>query len=324
MLPTWLIGNTIQVGLLVILCIGFTFTYMIEKFPNFAHVSFAAVGTCITFAMVRLWGLNPYLAWPVTTIVGGLLGVTFYILIVRPIKRHGTREITLTFAFFSVSQVIGAFIAMFSFWVFVTLKFSTQGFMLKRFDFTWEDVPGVMLTAPTTCAVLVLLMYLFLTRFRFGIATRAVAEDESLAASLGVDTFKIHVASWFIAGALSGLAGGIIPLWRATGVGFSDEFLISVMAGSVVGGLNSITGAVVGGVAVALTQKWLGALFISLFGIGAGGFEPLMPILFIFVVLMIEPEGITGFFGRPHAPLKTLRTRLRDARELFTRVTQVV
>ena len=324
MLPTWLIGNTIQVGLLVILCIGFTFTYMIEKFPNFAHVSFAAVGTCITYAMVRLWGFNPYLAWPVTTLVGGLLGVTLFVILVRPIRRHGTREITLTFAFFSVSQVIGAFIAMFSFWVFVTLKFSTQGFMVKSYDFVWQGVPGVMLTAPATCAVLVLLMYIFLKRFRLGIATRAVAEDEPLASSLGVDTFKVHVVSWFIAGALSGLAGGIVPLWRSTGVGFSDEFLISVMAGSVVGGLNSITGAVVGGVAVSLTKSYLGSLFISVFGISASGFEPILPILFIFVVLMIEPEGIMGFFGRPHAPLETLRMRLRHAGELLDRAAHAV
>jgi branched-chain amino acid transport system permease protein len=324
MLPTWLIGNTIQVGLLVILCIGFTFTYMIDKFPNFAHVSFAAIGTCITFAMVRLWGFNPYAAWPVTTLVGGLLGVILYILVIMPIKRHGTREITLTFAFFAMSRVITSFIAMFSFWVLISTKISTEGFLVRSSDFTWQDVPGVMLTAPVICAALVLLMYVFLTRFRFGIATRAVAEDEPLAASLGVDTFKVHVASWFIAGALSGLAGGIIPLWRSTGLGFSDEFLISVMAGSIVGGLNSITGAVIGGVAIALTQMWLGSLFIRVFGINASGFEPLLPILFIFVVLMIEPEGITGFFSRPHAPLETLRTRLSDARQLLARLAKAI
>jgi len=208
---------------------------------------------------------------------------------------------------------------MFSFWVFVTLKISTQGFMVKSSDFKWQDLPGVMLTAPLTCAALVLLLYIFLTRLRFGIATRAVAEDEPLAASLGVDTFKVHVASWFIAGALSGLVGGIIPLWVSTGLGFSDEFLISVMAGSVVGGLNSVTGAVIGGVAVALAQSFLGSLIIRIFGIGASGFSPLMPMIFIFVVLMVEPEGIMGFFGRPHTPFATLRMHLRRAKELVAR-----
>lgn len=59
---------------------------------------------------------------------------------------------------------------------------------------------------------LVLLLHLFLTRYRFGIALRATAENEDLASSLGVNIFRVHVASWFISGALASLAGGIIPL----------------------------------------------------------------------------------------------------------------
>ena len=46
-------STVINVSLLMILCIGFTFTYMIEKFPNFAHTGYASIGTMIVFYLVR-------------------------------------------------------------------------------------------------------------------------------------------------------------------------------------------------------------------------------------------------------------------------------
>ena len=56
------IGIIIQMGMVVLLCIGFTFTYQIEGFPNFAHIGFTLIGTTITFTMTKLMGINPYLS----------------------------------------------------------------------------------------------------------------------------------------------------------------------------------------------------------------------------------------------------------------------
>src|SRR4030042_4344333 len=93
------VNSVIAGSMLVILCIGFTFTYMMEKFPNFAHASYASIGTMTTFYLVRFHGFSPYLAWPVAALTGGLLGILLYVGLVKPIKRHGLMEITLTFTF---------------------------------------------------------------------------------------------------------------------------------------------------------------------------------------------------------------------------------
>lgn len=78
-----LVSNTvINISLLVILCIGFTFTYMMEKFPNFAHTSYASIGTVVAFYLVRFSGFSPYQTWPVALLVCGLLGVLLYVCIV--------------------------------------------------------------------------------------------------------------------------------------------------------------------------------------------------------------------------------------------------
>jgi len=288
------VNSVIAGSLLVILCIGFTFTYMIEKFPNFAHTSYASIGTMIAFYLVRFHGFNPYLTWPVSALAGGLIGILLYLGLVRPIKEHGFREITLTFTFYIVSQIIGSLLAMFSYWLLVGTGTQSNGFLLKAFDFSLGGLPGIGIVAPVTVLVLVVLMNVFLYRAKFGIAMRATSEDEQLAAGLGINVNLIHLASWFISGALSALAGAILPMWRATSVNFSDDLLVTVMAGSVLGGLTSIGGAILGGFLVASIQKLLTYLLMSTLGVWMGAYEGLLPILFLFLVLAIEPNGLSA------------------------------
>ena len=67
-----LIRAVMYASVLILLNIGFTFTHMIEGFPNFAHTSYATIGVIVAFTFVRLWGLNPYLSWPFAALLSGL------------------------------------------------------------------------------------------------------------------------------------------------------------------------------------------------------------------------------------------------------------
>lgn len=294
MLTPTVIGTVMYASMLVLLCIGFTFTHMIEKFPNFAHTSFASIGTMFAYTFVRLWGYDPYTAWPFAALLGGLLGVVLYMLIVLPMQRIGTSSIHITFAMFALTYIINAVLAVFSYWVMITYGFRTSMFMLKNYDFTFNGLPGVLFVAPATSVALITLLHLFLTRSKFGVAVRATIEDPELASGLGVNTFHVHVASWFLTGALAGLAGAALPLWQPTSLSGSDQLMMSVIAGSVLGGLDNIYGAIVGGVALAYAQRILPGVLIRTFGIWIAGYEPLMPLLMIAIVLWLEPRGITG------------------------------
>lgn len=305
-------STVINVSLLMILCIGFTFTFMIEKFPNFAHTGYASIGTMITFYLVRFQGFNPYAAWPVATLCGGVVGVILYLGLVKPMKARGLREITLTFTFYIISQMISSVLAIFSYWLLVGQRISSAGFLLRAFDFSIEGVPGIGVTAPIVVLAVIILLSLFLYRSKFGIAMRATTEDEELAANLGVNVDNIHIASWFISGALSGLAGAMLPMWRATSVNFSDELLVMVMAGSVMGGLGGIYGAIIGGLLVATSQKLLTYLLIQVFGIWIANYEALMPMIILFTVLAIEPNGLMA--------INIEDTSIRSIRESLARL----
>jgi branched-chain amino acid transport system permease protein len=320
MLSPVVISALIQTGVIVILCVGFTFTYMVEKFPNFAHTAIATFGTVLSYSMVRISGFNPYVTIPFSMLLCGLISLILYVAVVRPIKATGAREITLTFAFFALAQVMSSIVNIYSYWYLQTQRVPTAGFSLVNWDFTFEGYPGVLLVIIPICLVLVATLWLFLTKVKYGIAFRAVAEDETLAASLGVNTHVVHQLTWLITGSLAGLAGAMIPLWRYTGLGYNDEFLMLVMAGSVIGGINSVTGALIGGFIAATSQKVLGALAIAIYGIDAAGYESLYPSILIATILMLEPEGIMGFFEHPHNPLTTLRNWVKRLRSRLAEI----
>jgi branched-chain amino acid transport system permease protein len=320
MLSPVIIYALIQTGVVIILCVGFTFTYMMEKFPNFAHTAIATIGTIVSFQLVEINGFNPYWTIPFSMMLCGVVGLGLYVLVVRPIKATGAREITLTFAFLAIAEMIGSLVSIYSYWFLLSQSYPYSGFSLSARDFQWEGYPGVLIMTLSICVVLVVTLYVFLTKIKQGIAFRAVAEDETLASSLGVNIKIVHLLSWFMTGALAGLAGAIIPLWTYTGLGYSDVLLVLVMAGSVMGGLNSVAGAVVGGFLAAIMQNALGALTITLFGTEAANWFTLYPMIFIIVILMLEPNGIMGIFENPHHPVKTIQITVSRIRNYLAKL----
>ncbi|HDJ21821.1 MAG TPA: hypothetical protein ENF19_01290, partial [Candidatus Bathyarchaeota archaeon] len=138
-----LLSTVVNMSLLVMLCIGFTFTYMMEKFPNFAHTSLATLGTMATFNLVRLRGLNPYLTWPLSALVGGLAGILLYQAVVKPLRGRPFSDITLTFTFYIVGQIISKALAVFSYWLLVVKKMQSQGFNLYAYDTRLWGLPAI-------------------------------------------------------------------------------------------------------------------------------------------------------------------------------------
>ena len=298
MLSATAIGTIMYASMLVLLCIGFSFTHMMEKFPNFAHISYANIGTLFAYTLVRLMGWNPYASWPVAALFNGFTAVGIYLLIVRPMRTRGANSIHITFAMFALVYLLRSLMLVISFWIMKTFHFFSGWFILRNYDYKINGLPAIFFAAPLTSVVLVVLLHLYLTRVKFGIAIRATTEDERLASSLGIDTFRAHLTSWFITGALAGLAGAALTLWQPMDVSGNDDLMINVVAGSVLGGLDNIYGAIIGGVFLAFTQRILPIILVDVFGIWIASYQALVPIIVIFIVLLVEPKGIVGILSR--------------------------
>ncbi|HEX9913558.1 MAG TPA: branched-chain amino acid ABC transporter permease [Candidatus Bathyarchaeia archaeon] len=302
----------LNVALMIILCIGFTFTYMMEGFPNFAHTGYASIGALVSFYLTRIMGVNPYLTWPFSALAGGAIGVFLYVCIVRPIKRdRGYQDITLTFTFLVVAQVIPSLCYIFNYWSRFTLGHQTRNYSLGSLDFTWNGFKGITIAGPIMCLLLVIGVHLFLTRTRLGLSLRATSEDENLAATIGVNTFRAHCASWFLSGALAALAGSIITIHSGVGVGGADGLIINVMSGAILGGLDSIYGAIIGGIFIAVAQDALGQLIYMAFGLASEAWKGLLPLAFLLIATAFFPNGLTS-----HGDINVRGLRRRALRAL--------
>jgi len=154
------------------------------------------------------------------------------------------------------------------------------GILLSSFD----------IIAALTGAVMVLGLALFFQKTPIGRALRAVADDHQAALSVGISLRKIWVIVWMVAGFVALVTG---LLWGArNGVQFALTFLaLKALPVLILGGFESIAGAIVGGLIVGAAEK-LAEVYIGPY-VG-GGIESWFPYVLALAFLLIRPEGLFG------------------------------
>ncbi|RLF15863.1 MAG: branched-chain amino acid ABC transporter permease [Thermoprotei archaeon] len=288
-------------SLLTLLSLGLTLTFLTTKVPNFAHGSFATVGIYTTLTLNRIYGLSPYAAAAVAFIVGALVALAQYDFILRPLSRRGASIVTLMVATIAFEFILLASLNIYADFITETFKVKARYFSLRREDFVIEGIRGLLMVAPSLVVALAIVLHLCLTRTKFGVAMRAAIENPSLAGSLGVNVDLVYHVSWFLAGGLAGLAGGLMPLWFIGNPDTGSLLLVSIFAASVAGGFYSIYGGFIGGYLIGLAEV-LGTNFLSK-AVGAWmiSYRMVIPLMTMTVVLLLFPKGVTGLISELRA-----------------------
>jgi branched-chain amino acid transport system permease protein len=311
------VNTLINVSLMIMFTVGFSFTYMMEGFPNFAHTTYAGVGAIVSFYLTNFFDFNPYDTWPIAAFFGGLVAVALYLGIVKPIRRNGGyQDITLTFTFLMVATILPNVYLIFNYWARYWGDAPSRGYNLGRFDFNYNGIPGIAIMSTALCLFLIIGLRYFLTQNKVGLSLRAVSENPDLAATIGVNTDRAHLVSWFISGALAALVGSVMTIHRGVGLGGPDGMIITVMAGAILGGVYNVYGAIIGGIFVALADDLLKRFAYKLVGLPALKWQGLFPLMFLIITLFIFPDGITGTGGIDRQRLVDLWS---DIKKLFTR-----
>lgn len=135
-------------------------------------------------------------------------------------------------------------------------------------------------------------LWLFLTRTRFGLATRATTSDPTVARLLGVKVNRVYVFAWGVGGLLAGAAAALLAPVQGSLTPFSlTTALLSALAGAVIGGLDSLGGAILGSLAVGVVTGVVGSRVDPTTSSG---------VVFVAVLatLLVRPQG---FFGSARA-----------------------
>ena len=289
-----LIGGLLAGVLYSLVALGFVLIYKASGVFNFAQgtmVFFAA----LTYVSLVERGWNAWLALVVTLAVMVALGVMILFglaterAVLRPLVNQPQialfmATIGLTFFIEGLSQMVwGANVR--------ALDLGLQDEPLQWItDKTGMSVSKFDLVAAGVAAALVTALALFFSRTRIGRALRAVADDHQAALAVGIPLQHIWAIVWAVAGAVALVAG---LLWGArNGVQYALTFVaLKALPVLILGGFDSIPGAIVGGLMVGASEK-LAEVYLGPY-VG-GGIEGWFPYVLALAFLLVRPEGLFG------------------------------
>jgi branched-chain amino acid transport system permease protein len=291
-----LTGAIISLG-----AIGLTMVMHMLRFANFAYAELMAIGAYAALVFDKVFAaLLPVidtafkpltltaslaLATVIAMLITGASAVAIDWLIFKRIRAKAD-ALSMVFASFGVALIVRNVI---------TIVFGHKAQLYSN-DIAFAVVLSrdpLLLIKPDQVFVLVAalvlmgLFHLVLTRTTFGFALRAVAENPALAQVSGVRLAGMITAVWMIGGGLSAAAGTFYALTNHLSPVLGHNFLLPVFAATIVGGIGSVYGAVLGGFIVGIASGL--ALMVL-----PSGYTPAMPFLLILAVLLIRPHGLFG------------------------------
>ena len=277
-------------SLYALVAIGFSLIYKVTDVLNFAQGQIALVGAYAIVVFAGLEFVGPFTAVALAI----LLGVALGIVLERAIFRYFVGEPVLSIIIVTLA-LIGIFQG--------TVRMVPRGGPTFRgypdailVDFSVPLVMGVTMRGTFALGVVFALatMLLLMAFFKYtvmGSVLRASASDEQAAMALGVSIERNIMIAWTLSSVIT-VIGGILLAMARGGAGMAIEATgIVILAAVILGGLDSIPGAFIGSIVVGLLEQ-LGTFYIEPY-LGPG-FGPVLPLLFLLVVIVVIPYGLFG------------------------------
>jgi branched-chain amino acid transport system permease protein len=279
-------------GIYAFVAVGLNLVFGVIRVANFAHGEFVMLGMFSAYLAYEMFNLDPYIsAWLLVAPASFLLGVVIYYLVISRLLDDHFMQMFATFGLILVIQNIVLWLTrgeprtVYN-WA------STSSFRFAGID--WSLARVVMLLV---ALVISGLLMLFLRTSIMGISMRAVAQDMSTSSLIGINVKRVFLVTFALSTMLAGIAGALLtPSYAATpSIGFG--FVLPAFAVVVLGGMGSIPGSVIGGLAVGLIEASAGYLL-------SPQLKQAVWFTIFLAILVIRPNGL---FGR--ATADTLEAR---------------
>jgi branched-chain amino acid transport system permease protein len=281
-----LMSNGLLIGLMYsLIALGFVLVYKATDAINFAQGEFVMIAGFVAAGVLMVWGAPLWLA--VLLAIGSLVAFGFVlerVMLRKLIGRPVIAVVMATIGLASILRGLGPF-TIFSGTKPLPLPIRDEPFMLGPLFIP----PIQILGAGVSLAFLAGFGWFFL-RSRKGIAMRAVADNQQVAMAMGIDVERYFGVAWAMAGVVSAL-GGI--LWgNLVGVDVNLALVgFKVFPVVILGGLDSIPGAIIGGLIVGIVENVASGYIDPYVG---GGTKDFAPYVLMIMALMVRPYGIFG------------------------------
>ncbi len=268
-----------------LVALGLALIYRSTRILNFAHGDMATAGTFFAFTLL---GLNFHftLSFLLALLFGAAIAMLFYFCVLIPAQRREATQLGQIILTLGFGLILEGLIAYFG-------GTTPQSFPFPLSDTKIYNLGGGVVISQlglgTLCISLLasLLFYFLVQKTRIGLAMRATSENLPGAQTLGIPTRKILALSWGLAALLGVLGGLFLAPALLLDPFFMLEPFLKGFAAAILGGLNSLPGAIVGGLILGVAESLAGG-FISV------AFKNTLAFIIIILVLLVRPEGLLG------------------------------
>ena len=273
-------------GIYALVALGWVLIYKCSGVLNLAMGEMTLIGAYVSLSFYSM-GIPFLLALLFSLIIGLVLGILterIFLdkLIGEPVLTVIMVTVGLSFFFKGTVELI---------WGTDTRVFTPPVFSIEPIHIGPVIVGQAYLWSFVAAMILLIVFVCFFKYTRWGLAMQATADDEMAALSLGVSARFVYAAAWAIAFMAAGVGGTL--LGNINGLNISVGYLgLLVLPAVVLGGLNSVPGAIVGGIVIGVLQNVCGAYLDKYF---PGGVKEVAPFVFMVIFLLFKPHGLWGW-----------------------------
>ncbi|MCX8031927.1 MAG: branched-chain amino acid ABC transporter permease [Thermoleophilia bacterium] len=273
----------LTIGLIyVILAAGLVLILSVTEIFFVAYGQFYMWGAYVTWYIVDRFNLNYFLGLLTAIAATMVFGLGSYLLIFRRMQRTENRFLVTVTGALGISLILAQAVLV----VFGTQPKSIPGVFKGAFDIGQVHFEVKKLALIGMGVLVTLALFLIYERTKLGRAMRAVALDADTAALYGINPTRIYLLTMGIGCALAGLAGGLLAPAYNLSSGMGNNVIASVLLMTMLGGMDSLLGAVVGGLIV--------GQILSFGQYYTGQMSVVYLFLFIGLVIYFRPNGLLG------------------------------
>jgi branched-chain amino acid transport system permease protein len=282
-----LLLNGLVIGsIYALVALGFVIIYKSSSILNFAQGEFLMLGAYVCVAMVSAHHVPLGWALLLTLAFFAIVGVLMERLLLRPMI--GEPTISVIMLTLGVASILKAIVL--GVWGPETIPYP-QIFPTAPVMIGPLPVSEGYLFSMASVAVLLVLFSAFFKFTRAGIAMRATAFSQQVALSMGVSVKHIFAMAWSIAAVVSAIGGVLLGGIRGGVDGAFALFGLKVVPVVILGGLDSVLGAIVGGIIMGILENLAGGYLDPLLG---GGVKEVAPFIALVAILSVKPYGLFG------------------------------
>lgn len=282
-----LVINGLIIGTLYgVVAMCFVLIYKSTQIVNFAQGEFLLIGAWVCWWLLTYWQLPFWIGFPITLAFMMVFGILLQVIVLRPMIGEPIISVIM------VTIGLAIFFQAMMKWIFGVFAqpypqvFGTQA----------VNVFGMNVQTPYIMSMVISLIIMvgfawFFKFSRLGLAMRATAFNQQVAQSLGISVKSVFAMAWAISAMVSALAGVVVGM--VNGVSSALSFFgIKVFPVVILGGLDSIIGAILGGLIIGVLENV--AEFVDSQYLNWGNLYTIAPFYALIIILMIKPYGLFG------------------------------